>query len=242
MPTVPNTNKWKNAQSSYVIMKGVFDMKRCLLSVALLVSLAFLIAGCMNAPGMGQASVAQDDSTTYFIDYSLRYNSYEELAQAKAKAAENGYKDDVNDLEGLDFYYVPVYAEKNWEFTSGRLFEIRCSVDYNRTKTEKTNGRNEFMISVTREGYGDSSLAHRTNPASYSNGVAPTLLEGAEGIYYEDLYGEMNAAYPVTQFHWEYDGYYCFMVISKVLMDEIKKNDPEALKGPLFELQKVELK
>ena len=63
-----------------------------------------------------------------------------------------------------------------------------------------------------------------------------------DGVYYKELYGEMNAGNPVVQFYWEHDGYFCFMKISKALMDEIRANDPDALKGALFELQRVELK
>jgi len=46
----------------------------------------------------------------------------------------------------------------------------------------------------------------------------------------------------VTQFYWVHDGYYCFMKISQELLDEIREKDPDTLKGPLFELRKVELK
>jgi len=219
-------------------------MKHCLKSIipvlALVFSLALLLVGCGNDSDMSQASGAQDDSTTYLIDYSLKFNSYEELAQAKAEAAENGYKDDlgdINNLEGLNYYYVPVYAEKNWEFTKGRVYDIRIAVEYNENKPENDNVRSEFVLSVSRLESGKERLARTIDPPiPYEGSPKPWTVEG---VYYtEPIYSASLSTY----FYWVQDNNFCTLTISADLMKQIEEKDPEALKGPLFELQKVELK
>ena len=209
-------------------------MNRYSFTIVLLVALIFVLAGCAKTP--------QPYMSLY--DNSLKFYSYEQLAQLKkedAKAGEDSEYNEVN-LKGLDYYYVSVYAENNWEFTSGSLYVASSNVFYDLTKPEGQHHRSVFTFWISRNESGKESLAKIIDPKSYRDGIAPELLEGTEGVYCEELYGENNADNPVAQFHWVYDGYYCFMKLSKALMDEIKKNDPEALKGPLFELQKVELK
>ena len=209
-------------------------MNRYLFPVILLVALFFVLAGCSKVPQPYMS----------FYDNSLRFYSYEQLAQLKeedAKAGEDSEYSEVN-LKGLDYYYVSVYAENNWEFTSGSLYVASSNVFYDLTKPEGQHHRSAVTFWISRNESGEESLAKMIDPKSYRDGIAPELLEGTGGVYCEELYGERNADNPVAQFHWVHDGYYCFMIIQKELMDEIKAKAPEALKGPLFELKKVELK
>ena len=215
-------------------------MKRQIFVILLAAAIAFSLAGCTGAPEVEAGTDTLSEYQAFTTDGILFFKAYEEVAQKKAEYAKNDYKDDIYDLKGLDYYYVPVYAEERLEFTAGDMSWANFSGSYNITKPEKPKPRDDFMISVSRGDSGKESLAHIINPNSYSNGIAPQPL--IEGIYYEDLYEGSNAKNPVTQFFWEHDGYFVFMKLSKALMDEIREKDPEALKGPLFELKKVELK
>ena len=84
-----------------------------------------------------------------------------------------------------------------------------------------------------KEVYGDSWLATTIDPSSWLNGQAP-IEWVVEGVYYKE-------SSSVTSFWWVYKGYAVSMKISKELMDQIREKDPEALKGALFELRKVEV-
>ena len=218
-------------------------MKRQIFVILLAAAIAFSLAGCTGAANNTEAKNNPPSELQGFItdDGMLFFKAYEEVAQKKAEYAKNDYKDDIYDLKGLDYYYVPVYAEERLEFTMGRVTDINFSGSYNVTKPEVPKPRDDFMISVSRENSrAKERLAKTIDPNNYGNGVAPQLL--IEGIYYEDLYEGSNAKNPVTQFFWLHEGNFVFMKLSKALMDEIREKDPEALKGPLFELRKVELK
>ena len=99
--------------------------------------------------------------------------------------------------------------------------------------------RNLFFYQLRRSTeHANENLERTIDPKNYSNGIAPQLLEGYEIVYYIEINNSFGS---VTQFYWLHDGHYCFMKISQELLNEIQKNDPDALKGPLFQLQRVEL-
>ena len=214
-------------------MKGVLKMKRSLWSIVLVAVLAFTLAGCGNNADMG----GQYSQYYNSADNSLKFLSYEGLTLAKEEAAANGYKEDLNNLEGLEYYYVPAYAENNWEFTVGYLYVISNIVEYNKEKPEDTYQLNEFLLWMSREENGEESLEYYINPPiPYEGSPKPWTVEG---IYYtEPIYSGSFSTY----FYWVQDNCFCMLRISENLMDEIREKDPEALKGPLFELKKVELK
>ena len=206
-------------------------MNRYSFTIVLLVALIFVLAGCAKTP--------QPYMSLY--DNSLKFYSYEQLAQLKkedAKAGEDSEYNEVN-LKGLDYYYASVYAENNWEFTSGSLYVASNNVFYDLTKPEGQHHRSAFTFWISRNESGKESLAKIIDPQSYAGGEPPKLLEGTDGIYYTE---PTSSASGSTYFYFVHDNYYVMMRIAPELMDEIKKNDPEALKGPLFELQRVELK
>lgn len=197
-------------------------MKKHVFMVVLSMVFAFALVGCSNKPKP---------------EKGLLYYSYEELAQAKAEAAKNGFKNDVYALKKLKYYYVPVYAEVNWQFKSGDLYDISMTVNYNSAGLEQ--GQSDFMLWVSRGEGGKERFENRINPSiPYDN--SPKPFEDVEGVYYREGSGLDGSR--GTSFYWVYERHYCFMQIDQKLLDEIRTNNPEVLKGALFQLQKVELK
>ena len=143
-------------------------MKHRLFSVLLILVLVFALTGCGNG--------SNANPTYELMDNSLKFYSYEQLNQAREENSSKYYE--VN-LQGLDFYYIPVYAEKHWEFTVGSLFDISIFANFNKTKHKETNRRNEYMLYIARPENPvptDNSLSSIINPDSYSLGAEPPKL------------------------------------------------------------------
>ena len=206
-------------------------MKQRIYGILFIIVFTFAIAGCAGSPDT-------DSPSPFTTEGWLIYNSYEELSAARAEAAKNNYKDDEYNLKGLDYYYAPAYAEERWEFTAGDLFSTSMTVTYDVTKPEEGKQYCDFLLWMSRLPDGKEELELRINPRIPYEG-SPKLFEEVEGVYHtEPVYSASGSTY----FYFICDNYYVMMRIAPELMDEINKNDPEALKGPLFELQKVELK
>ena len=196
-------------------------MKRYLFIILSVLILVCLFTGCATKPDDSEFAEALD------ADF-LGFRSYEDISKYKEEAAKNGYKEDWHDLEGLDCYYVPVYAESNLKFRGGSLSNGHFEVSY-LFESEKAG----LMVYILR-GDGESMMAEILERKK--DFLKPW---GEEGVYYED---SKYSASGSTYFYFVYDKTWFMMRVYAELMDDIKKNDPEALKGPLFELQKVELK
>jgi len=201
-------------------------MKQKLFLICLALFLIVAIAGCSNQP-----------KTTSGLDGIMAFSSYEEVVEAKRVA---NLKDDPYDLKGLDYYYVPAYAETRWQFNRGSLSNMRFETGYDSAESPWFEGKpSGFLFSMTRtDGY--ELLEHMINPPiPYAS--SPISLKEVEGVYYTDLSLFQSPPHDGTQFYWLHEGHLIFMRIDKALMDKIRANDPGALEGPLFELQKVEL-
>ena len=212
-------------------------MKRRILSILLILALAFSLAGC-------------GDNNLREIEIVIEFHSYEELAQAKTEAAKNGYKVDTsvlkdgykastNVLKGLEHYYVPVYAENNLDLHHGEVYSMHISIGYN--VSGKTYWPNDFLLVVSRKEDGEKRWASTINPSRpRDNMPKPWIIEG---VYYVEYVEPINPAGALkTVFYFVKDNHFCSLKISTHLLKQIEEKDPEALKGPLFELRKVELK
>jgi len=139
-------------------------------------------------------------------------------------------------LDKLNFYYAPVYAEQKYLLNHitlhGGANGSVVLVYYLENDSELTY-RKYLTLNMDRDnGYGavlleDSITRFNLQP-----------FEDCEGVYYYDAY---NGEHYSTHFYWVYDSYCFEMLVCSAIMDEIKESDPEALKGALFELEKVEL-
>jgi len=203
-------------------------MKQRLLLILLILVLIFAFAGCWSS--------VVDENNPYpghsYSPYGLELESFEELAQAKKNADQ---KYDPVDLKNLDYYYIPIYAEKNYEPAGSLVFPTWVAIGYGLPE------EGAFVLTFDRDLNGDESLANEIDPKNYGNGIAPQLLESVKGVYWEDLSLFQAPPHDVTQFHWVHEGHYILLSVSKALMDFIYENDPGALEGPLFELRKVVL-
>ena len=214
-------------------------MKRHLFVILLALVLVFALAGCeepvnIDDPNIDDPNIDDPDWTSGSGGWGrLELDSLEELAQAKKEADQENAP--LN-LKGLDFYYISVYAEERLEFLSGKLYST--SIVFNYSLAEQKQNVFDFWMSRDKEA-GEKLLAGTINPDNYLNGDAPKPLEGVEGVYYEKFLYEGEW---MMQFHWLNDGYKCSLAILPDLLKEIEEKDPEALKGKLFELQKIELK
>ena len=164
--------------------------------------------------------------------------SFEEVVEAKEEADP---KKDTYGLTTLEYYYLPAYAERLRDagiLADGSINPYMQNVDvlYD-SKEGGQYGYFEFTLQFNRDSqYAEALLANRIRERE----LKP--FEGVEGIYYKDVYNPRDGGkLSLTQFFWIHDGYCFVMQVYPDVMDEIKKNDPEALKGPLFELQKIEL-
>ena len=201
-------------------------MKQRVFMVLLTCVLIFALSGCGTAADENKPA---SGSLLGFEILSVR--SHEELAQAKRNA---DLERDVNDLKNLNYYYIPAYAESRYELTGFLVTDGLVAPMYN---------SNDFSLTFYRRPYGNEYLAAAINPSNYANGNAPKPF-GVEDIYYKEvvnIYGDMVID-ATTNFHFVHDGYYIFVRIDQKLMDEIREKDPDALKGPLFGLRKIELK
>jgi len=242
-------------------------MKQRLFLILLALVLVFALAACagsadVDEPGdlnalnelgdpEGKAvydSIKDDIIRTPVFLYAPK--SHEQLAAfAKANYEELSIEyrrlSDLINLKSLNHYYVPVYAESHYFLNMIRVEEGGVIPVYSSDEQKQDT----FLLAVSRSTeYAEYELSRTINPNNYSTGIAPQPVEGVEGVYYKEidntisLGGEVAVGSKVTQFYWVHDGYYCFMKISQSLLNEIREKDPEALKGKLFELQKIELK
>jgi hypothetical protein len=194
-------------------------MKQRIFPILLALIMVFALAGC------------GEDKPLTIRDWPLTVNSLGELVQAVRDASP---EDDSLDLKNLGAC-IPAYIGDWCEVRKINVAAGRIVFYYDLTES----GQVDFLLNMSRSrAYAEEGLAYFLDPASYSNGSAPQPLEE---VYYKDLYDDPNAKNPVTQFHFLHDGYLCFMKISNELLDQIKEKDPEALKGKLFELKRINL-
>ena len=64
----------------------------------------------------------------------------------------------------------------------------------------------------------------------------------ADGIYYLDVGNGSETLKNFKQFFWVKDGCLFFMELTTEAITQIEQNDPEALYGSLFELEKINIK
>ena len=218
-------------------MKKVLKTRRRIFPVVFILVFVFVLAGCANAQGRNQIWVRPADRYTECFQppVYLSFSSLGQIAGEKVAVAKNDYRNDPHNLEGLDHYYIPVYAEKHWTFLSGELHYFK--VTYNYTSIE---GNKESNAEIwVRNDMSYELLDYMLSPYRATSRLKP--VEGVEGVYYEELYDGWNADNPMTYFYWIHDGHFISMGISKELIEEIRKKYLDALKGPLFELQRVDM-
>lgn len=165
------------------------------------------------------------------FSHDLIFTSLDEIIQAKKEVSP---ENDEFNLKGLDIYYIPVYAEEHCNLNglilnSSLIFTPYSSKDGDRRYCQ-------FTMYRPHVAYPDG----KTSLASMIEGfnLKPWTVEG---VYYEE-YTNFPEEGPTRQFYWLHDGEVFRLTIFAKWMDEIQEKDPDALKGSLFELRKVELK
>jgi len=132
------------------------------------------------------------------------------------------------DLDELTHYYVPAYANKQCELTHITFYggsDGLIYFQYDYAATQKA----DLLFEMERESAcGEEYL--ETMIRRYD--LQP--YENCEGVYYAKNYA--------TYFFWLHEGHAFMLSVLPEFMEYLKANDSDALKGPLFELEKVELK
>jgi len=141
------------------------------------------------------------------------------------------------DLDKVDYYYIPVYVDQWCQltrifFNGGAIGNI--VLDYN---IPNSNRAYTLTLQFDRDAeYGEELFE------DYISRTEMQPFELCEGIYYKDVYNPGdNGALSFTKFCWVHDGYSFMMQVWPEVMEQILENDPNALKGALFELEKVML-
>ena len=220
----------------------MIKMKQYILVICLVLALMFTLTACGDTLDMVQEDTSRSDETMPMPGIShlpLEFHSLDELVQAKKEA---NPENDPHGLSTLNYYYMPAYAEKWCELNNVTINYIGGNNYEQGTITlvyslKETKNR-DFMLQIFDRGWDGEILFPGIIEQSK---LKP--FEGVEGVYYKDVYnpgdkGELS----FTEFAWVYDGYCFMMEVYPKVMNQIKKDNPEALKGPLFELKKVELK
>ena len=193
---------------------------RCLLMVCLMLTVCIL-ASCANA--------APEPVKLNMFGSTLFLSSYEEIEKAKAEADPEYEKD--RDLGGLTYYYIPVFAEAWCELVHVEIMDTNFIARY----TFNDSKQNDLVLQMYRTPNPQATMEWILK----NNEGKMKPWEGVEGVYCKEVSNNLGEW---TCFYFLSDGECFFMPITKALMDEIKAKAPEALKGPLFELKKVELK
>jgi len=222
-------------------------MKQRLIMIILALTLILTLTGCSSPIGANQEEegtlaatdedIAIDTSLeiTYRVDPLIVY-SHDELVQAKVEAEKE--EEDPNNIKGLDYYYVSSYAEAWCEFSYIGIREGYAATFYDFEESEQPDCEfNDFVVEFSRES--------KEIGAEYmlSNDIEMFDLQPSktEGVFYNYIDNSIFEIKNFVQFHWVYDDYLFFMSISEELFDLIEENDPEALSGSLFEVEKIVL-
>ena len=193
---------------------------RYLLMICLVLTVCIL-ASCANA--------APEPVKLNTYGSILFLSSYEEIPKAKAEA-DPEYEPEF-DLEGLTHYYIPVFAEAWCELRTVEIMDTNFISCY----TFNDSKQNDLVLQMYRTPDPQATMEWILK----NNEGKMKPWEGVEGVYCKEVSSSLGEQ---IQFYFMYDGECFFMPITPALMDEIKAKAPEALKGPLFELKKVELK
>ncbi|MCL2677448.1 MAG: hypothetical protein FWE85_00160 [Clostridiales bacterium] len=168
----------------------------------------------------------------------LFLNSFEELARAKEKNYFETYYPVYSSkyyglyLENLNFYYIPVYAVSHYNLYGVTLSSGGIASSFSKSTApwlEDVPWKDRFTL--TSYHAEPEYMVRRIKSGELKPWISGT-------IYYQEFNSFSGSR---TLFYWVQDGDTFSLNISTELLNEIKKNDPGALEGPLFELQRVDL-
>ncbi|MBQ9992488.1 MAG: hypothetical protein IJP33_03555 [Firmicutes bacterium] len=216
------------------------------LNILLVLTLLFVLSACTEAGEEKDSTTLAEHKTIVEGKYVSAKdippafslldgveNANNEILQAKQNNSSAN-----NDLSQLSYYYIPTYAdtwcEPIWLTLNGGS-NGNIVIIYRIKDAPEDSGKWALTLQFNRDG--DHGAVFHQNLVSISSGIP---LETCEGIYYTDVYNPSdNGELSLTQFCWVHDGYSFMMQVWPEVMEQILENDPNALKGAPFELEKV---